>query len=282
MRRLLSMLAVAALASGCVAYNDPCQPLVDNPQERVAYIGSELWIDKPNARHANNAIGQVAADAFVWVFKDSDTPADFGIVNGGSVRAEGLCVNRPILKPGPLTNGVLHEILLFENYVNAVDLSEQEVWDLFEHSAERLFAAPTPIASPFGGFMQVSGNVHVELDCGAPPLSRVKRLTINGQDLQTPGRPFPQVKFRVAMSSFVLAGGDSYTMLAGKGTDPSRNPVQAQRFGGIDSNVTAAYLKQSAFNESQGSGITVDTSRITFTLDAMNQPTCSVPGRPAQ
>ncbi len=61
---------VAAGASSCVAYNDQCAPLVDNPQERVAFIakGTEICIDRPNARHANNAIGQAATDAFVWIY----------------------------------------------------------------------------------------------------------------------------------------------------------------------------------------------------------------------
>jgi hypothetical protein len=89
-----------------------------------------------------------------------------------------------------------------------------------------------------------------------------------------PGRPIDQKKFRFASSSFVIAGGDGYTMLAGKGTDPSRNPVNAQRAGGIDSNITAAYLKQSGFNQTIEAGLKVEPSRIVF----MN---CSVPTRPS-
>ncbi len=275
MTRLLALAAAFAL-TGCVAWNDQCQPLVDNPNERVAFIarGTEIWLDRPNARHTNNVLGQSAADAFVWVFKDSPAPVDFAVVNGGAIRAEGLCVTRNILREGALSNGVLHEILLFENLVNAVDLSEQEVLDMFEHSAERLFAAPTPIASPAGSFLQVSKEVQLSIDCSRAPLSRVTSLRIGGQTVQRPSRPLSQVKYRLALPAFLLGGGDAYTMLSAPGQDASRNPTQAQRFGGVDSNVTAGYLKESPFNQTVEAGIRVDAGRITFTG-------CTAPSRPS-
>lgn len=271
---LVFTFAVASCASACIAYNDPCAALVDNPTERMAFVqkGTEIWLDKPNARHANHAIGQAAADAFTWVFADSDAPADFAVENGGGIRADGLCTTRNILKEGPLTNGVLHEVLLFENVVQAVDLSEQEVHDMFEHSAEKLFPTGTAIVNPAGSFLHVSSGVTMEIDCSKPALSRVVSLKIGNQTVQNPGRPFPQVKYRAAMVSFIASGGDGYTMLAGKADDQTRNPKQAQRFGGIDSNITAAYLKQSAFNQTIEAGMKVEP-RIKFT-------NCAVPTRP--
>jgi 2',3'-cyclic-nucleotide 2'-phosphodiesterase (5'-nucleotidase family) len=268
------LLAGAALC-GCIAYNDTCQPLVDNPDERVAFVakGTEIWLDRPNARHANNALGQQTADAFVWVYRDSDRPVDFAVVNGGALRAEGLCVTRNILREGPLTNGVLHEILLFQNPVIAVDLSEREVVDMFEHSVERLFVAPAPIVSPAGQFLQVSAEVSLDVDCAQPAGSRVTALRVKGQLLQKPGRPIEQAKFRAAMSSFLVQGGDGYSMLKGTSLDPSRNPEQAKRFGGIDSNIAAEYLKQSPANQTVENGMRVDPARIRLTH-------CSTPSRP--
>jgi len=277
--RLLALVIFAGLSAalpGCIAYNDTCQALVDNPNERVAFVakGTEIWLDRPNARHANNAIGQQAADGFVWVYRDGDRPVDFAVVNGGSIRAEGLCVTRNILREGPLTNGVLHEILLFENPVIAVDLSEAQVVAMFEHSVERMFAAPAPIVSPSGAFLQVSKEVSMDVDCSLPAGSRVTRLVINGRTVQKPGRPIEEAKFRFASSSFIVNGGDGYTMLAGVSTDPSRNPEQAKRFGGIDSNIAAEYLKQSPYNDTVENGMRVDGARITFTG-------CSTPTRPS-
>ncbi|MFO0599355.1 MAG: 5'-nucleotidase [Myxococcaceae bacterium] len=280
MRAVIRTVILAALAfalgTGCVAYNDQCQPLVDNPNETVAFIqrGTELWLDRPNARHGNNAVGQAAADAFVWVFSQTDRPVDFGVVNGGSIRAEGLCVTRNIVKEGPLSNGVLHEIMLFENPVQAVDVSEKDVIDIFEHSVERLFTAPAPIVSPAGSFLQVSKEVAMTVDCSRAPLDRVTSLKINGVTLTKPGRSIDQKKYRFATSSFIIGGGDGYTMLSGSSTDPTRNPANAQRAGGIDSNITALYLKQSEFNSNVDQGLKVDGTRVVFT-------NCSLPTRPS-
>lgn len=270
------LFAVLAGATGCLAYNDQCQPLVDNPSERVAFIasGTELYLDRPNTRHGNNALGQQAADALVWVFANSDRPADFGVVNGGGLRAEGLCVTRNIIGAGPLSNGVLHEIMLFGNLAQAVDLSEAQVYAMFEHSVERLFPDSEVIASPAGSFLQVSDAVELHVDCALPAGSRITSLKIGGETLTTPGRPIEQKAFRVATSDYILKGSDGYTMLDGVRDDASRNLSTAQRFAGIDSNITAAYLKQSAFNSTVGEGFKVDASRITFA-------NCAVPARPS-
>ncbi len=269
MRALLA--ALALLATGCVAYNDPCQPLVDDPQQQVAFLGAEVWLDWPNTRHGNNALGQAAADAFVDVFKDSPSPADFGVINGGSLRAEGLCVTRNILPKGPLKNGVLYEVLLFANLMNAVDLTEDEVWAMFEHSVERLYASPNPIASPAGQFLQVSQSVSLEVDCSKAPGSRVVALSIGGQPLQHPGRPGQT--YRAALSSYLTGGGDGYTMLVDPAMDPARNPEQAQRLGGLDVNITSDYL-QRTYDTSLDTGLKVDAARVKF-------DNCSVPTRPA-
>ncbi len=279
--RTFTCCAVFAATTGCLAFNDDCQALVDNPNERVAFVakGTEIFLDRPNARHGNNAIAQSAADAFVWVFNsqpDATSTVSFGLINGGAVRDQGACVLRSIVREGPLTRGVLGEILPFENPVRVVDLSEQEVFDVLELSVSRLFAAPTPITSPSGAFLQVSKEVSMEVDCARMANSRITSLRIGAQTI-TRGmtRPFPATKYRVALPGFILAGNDGYTVLMGKGDDPSRNPGQAQRFGGIDSRITMAYLLQSDFNKTIENGLKVDPNRIRFV-------NCSVPSRPVQ
>jgi 2',3'-cyclic-nucleotide 2'-phosphodiesterase (5'-nucleotidase family) len=160
--------------------------------------------------------------------------------------------------------------MLFENPVQAIDVTEQEVVAMFEHSVERLFTAPAPIVSPAGSFLQVSKEVSMTVDCSRPALDRITALSIGGQAISKPGG---QRKLRMATSSFIIAGGDGYTMLAGKGTDPTRNPSNAQRAGGIDSNIAAAYLKESAFNQTVEAGLKVEPRVV-----MMN---CSVPTRPS-
>ncbi len=259
--RLLGSL-LCGLLSGCVAYNEQCQALVENPNEKIATLGAELFLDRPNTRHAPNALGQAVADSFVDVFSTSARSVDFGILNGGSLRAEGLCgLTRNIVPASAgLTNGVLHEILLFENLVSAVDLTEDEVTAVMEHSVERLFTDPAPIISPAGSYLQLSKEVAMTIDCTKPPLSRITSLKIKGEAVQRPGRV--NKRYRVALSAFLLGGGDGYTMLAGPGKDPDRNPAQAQRFGGVDSNIAADYLRTHKLTDP----LKVDPLRIDATM----------------
>ena len=58
-RPLLTALLAAVLSPGlgCLAYNDPCQPLVPDPDSVLGYLGEDVYLDKPYARHDNNALG---------------------------------------------------------------------------------------------------------------------------------------------------------------------------------------------------------------------------------
>jgi 2',3'-cyclic-nucleotide 2'-phosphodiesterase (5'-nucleotidase family) len=255
--------ATALLLSGCEGFNDQCTALVKNPNDVVVQLASEVLLDRPNARHDNNAIGQAAADAFVDAMSMPGLPVDFAIVNSGALRAEGICgATRNIVPAGPLTDQVLHEILLFENIVNAVTLSGQDVRDLFEHSVAQLFAFNTPIVSPAGQFLQVSSSVRMTVDCTRPAGMRVTSLTVNGQPVVQTGT------YRVALSAFLLNGGDGYSMIAMNGS----NPTQAQKLGGIDSNITSEFLKRTYAGANQ---TLAKEQRITFA-----PMTCATPSRP--
>lgn len=268
--RWLVVLTLVALQWGCIAYNDSCTPPVDRPEEEIGFLAEDVFIDKPNARHANNAIGQLAADAFADAFSQSSAPVDFAVVNGGAVRAEGLCTTRNVLKKGPVTRGLLHEVLLFENLVMAVDLEEQEIWNMMEHSVTRLVAAPAEISAPPGGFLQVSGSVELVVDCSAAAGSRVSSIKIGATTLQRPGRAGQ--RFRVALPSFLLEGGDGYSMLVGPGDDPERNPARAQSHGGIDNVIASDYLQRT--HRSAEMGLRVASTRISL-------GNCSVPPAPS-
>src|SRR5205823_10569789 len=129
------------------------------------------------------------------------------------------------------TRGLLHEILLFENLVTAVDLTEPEVIRTFEHSVEGLPMASSIVNLPPGQFLQVSGAVTMTVDCGQPAGSRISNLKIGGSAIAKPGSPTKM--YRAAMTSFQSAsGGDGYSWLKDAGSNPTRNPAQAQRSGG--------------------------------------------------
>jgi 5'-nucleotidase / UDP-sugar diphosphatase len=255
-RSLTAAILAVALAPGlgCLAYNDPCQPLVDDPEAVVGYLAEDVLLDKPFARHDNHALGQLAADAFLHAEDGSRAPATLGIINGGSLRAEGLCVTRSVIPRGPLKNGLLHEVLLFENAVVTVDLTEKQLVDMLEHSVGGLFREEESIVSPSGSFLHVSEGTTLRVDCALPKGQRVVGLTLTKREGGTeqvvevplPPREDPSIRYRVAMPDFILKGGDGYGAILGDaGKDPSRNPAQARTLEGLatDARLTEAYMR---------------------------------------
>jgi len=274
-RPLLAALVAAALAPGlgCLAYNDPCQPLVDEPNLVLGYLGEDVYLDRPFARHDNNALGQLAADSYQHVEDDSSSRAVLGIVNGGSIRAEGLCVTRTMLPRGPLTDGVLHEVLLFENQVVTVNLTEKELVDMFEHSVGGLLQAGQPIGSPPGAFLHISESTTLRVDCEYPRGQRVRELSVGGTPVPLPPRTDAVARYRVAMPSFLLEGGDGYGPIFGNaGNDPARNPARSQKLGGVDSNIAGAYMKATYPTDARP---LKEAERIVF-------ENCAKPARPSR
>jgi 2',3'-cyclic-nucleotide 2'-phosphodiesterase (5'-nucleotidase family) len=249
---LAALLAALAPVLGCVAYNDPCQPLVEDPEAVVAYLGEDVPLGRNFARHDNHAIAQAAADAFRHVEDDSTARAELGIINGGAIRAEGLCTTRTSVRKGPLKDGLLHEILLFENQVVALDLTEQQLVDMMEHSVGSLSRTGQTITSPSGAFLHISAGTTLRVDCERPRGSRVTELVVAGRKVSLPARTDPTIRYRVAMSSFLLEGGDGYGAILGNaGKDPDRNPVTSRKHGGSDANIVAAHMKAAYPSEAQ-------------------------------
>jgi 5'-nucleotidase / UDP-sugar diphosphatase len=276
MSRTLSAALLAVVLApgfGCLQFNDPCQPLVDDPESIVGYLADDVFLDRPFARHDNQALGQLAADAFRHAEDSSKAPAELGIVNGGSLRAEGLCITRTVIPKGPLKNGLLHEVLLFENAVVTVDLTEQQLVDMFEHSVEGLFPENQPIVSPSGAFLHVSAGTTVQVDCSLPKGQRVVGLKVNDRTVPLPPRADASIRYRVAMPGFLLQGGDNYgTIFKDAASDLSRNPVTARTEAGraTDANLTEAWMRVKYPNESQA---LKEEGRVVFI-------NCARPGRP--
>lgn len=277
MSRTLTAAILAAVALvpglGCLQYNDQCRPLVDDPEAIVGYLAHDVLLDRLYARHDNHALGQLAADAFRHAEDASKAPAELGIINGGSLRDEGLCVTRTVLPKGPLKNGVLHEVLLFENAVVTVDLTEQQLVAMFEHSVEGLEPAGQAIVSPSGAFLQVSEGTTLTVDCERPAGQRVVGLVVNARTVPLPPRTDASIRYRVAMSDFLLRGGDGYdSIFKDAATDLSRNPVTATRAEGkaTDANLTEAYMRAKHPTETQA---LQEAGRVVF-------KNCARPARP--
>jgi 5'-nucleotidase/UDP-sugar diphosphatase len=253
---ILSVSAASALGSGCVAYNS-CEAPVANPDETVAVLksGEIIYLEKTWTRHANNAIGQAAAAAFRDAFSSTNDKADVGVVNGGDLRSEGLCAPRTQIK-GSVLRGMVHEVLLFDNVVYAVNVTEEELVKALEHSVAPLVplgpkGENREITGAPARFLQVEG-VTFTVDCGKPANSRVSDVKVNGRALASPASPTQMV--RVAMPKFIMDGGDSYTMFEGPGLDASRKPEQAKRLGGTEGRLTSDYMFRTYKNDSNPGG----------------------------
>lgn len=287
--------ACAALSFSCVAYNDPCGGLVDEQEQDtvVGKVTGPIFLDRNNARHANHPIARVAAEAFVDAHKDTGYPAQLGIMNGGAIRAEGgvlgqngQCETRNVLAasasaeaPGEVSNSELHQILLFENSVHAIDLEREELRAVFEHSVSGLTpqsepSVPAPIISPSGRFLHLAGGV-LRVDCSLPPGQRVTDLELSdGTKLVAGGAVVVGGRVRVAMTEFLLEGNDGYSMIDEARSDLGRNALLTQVEGGIDNDIAAAYMKERY----------VDTPLPVFptdakncTVPALNDPACQTP-----
>lgn len=269
---LLLALLAAAPGAGCLAYNDECQAVVDSPREVIGYLDEQVYLDKPNTRTAPNAIGQMAADAFLHALDDQPDKAVVAVINGGNIRAEGVCITRNTLLPGPLKKGVLYEVLPFNNQVMGLDVTRTELRLLMEAGVSALPKVGEPVLNPPGRFMDISEGSSMEVDCSKPAGSRVVRMQVAGKDILTGN---PDEKFRLAITKFLVFEGEgSSDILASHGTDLSRNPVTAQLQGGYDNRLAEQYMKDH-YDKRQGQpGLTLDPNRLK--LD-----NCATPPQPA-
>jgi len=157
-------------------------------------------------RSGETNLGDFIADAY-----RSATHADAALLNGGSIRSNttyGL---------GVLSKRDILSILPFENPIVTVELTGAVLRAALEHGVATVGAENEP-----GRFPQVSG-LRFAYDARRPAGSRVTSVSVNGQPLDD------RKTYRLATSSFLLDGGDGYTMLreARVLVKPEEGPVEA-------------------------------------------------------
>jgi len=151
-----------------------------------------------DARSAENRtretnVGNFITDAFrKW------TAADVGLMNGGSVRADG------IIGPGKLTQRDLLSILPFKNKLVKIEVTGATLRAALEHGVSRSAEDSQP-----GGFPQVSG-IKFSFDASRPPGSRLVDVKVNNLPLDD------AKKYTLTTTTFIgLEGGDGYSMFKG-------------------------------------------------------------------
>ncbi len=258
------LLATLALA-GCgdlVAYNQECSPVVTSPDEVTGWLGGDVRTLKAEVRVKDNSIGQLVAESYYNAFDamDSRLRPDLGLENAGSIRSEGVCVSREVVKKGPVKRKVLREVLPFDDQVVVVSVTHKQLKNIFEHAVAAM--TPSGAANPSGAFLQIHGGT-IAADCNrqAETLKsdgsrdregqRITRITIKrrgGTEFDVPLNPPSETEtVRVAINSFLLEGNDNFVDLkAVNKNDPKTNYVSA---GAFNFEIIAARFK-SAYPES--------------------------------
>lgn len=157
----------------------------------VATSSVPLDADSQHLRAAETNLGDLFADAL-----RADAHTDVALMNGGSIRGD------RIYPAGPLTRRTLIAMHPFGNVICTVQVSGRVLLEALNRGVSKLPAVA-------GQFPQVSG-MRMTVDRSAPPASRVRDVTVNGQPLD------PARSYTLAIPDFVLKGGDDYTMFAGQ------------------------------------------------------------------
>jgi 5'-nucleotidase/UDP-sugar diphosphatase len=131
------------------------------------------------------ALGDLVADAMLWHTRRLST--DFAVQNTGGIRTG--------LMKGPITKGMVYEMLPFEDTVVVLTLKEPEARALFNHIGN--------VSSASGAFPQVSEGLSFTVDRDT---KRCRKILINGV-------PFnPQRTYKIVTNSYLAHGGDGYRM----------------------------------------------------------------------
>jgi 5'-nucleotidase len=141
-------------------------------------------------RTAESNVGNLVADVIRARMR-----ADVGLMNGGGIRTN------QVVPAGTLTQKDVHALLPFLNVLVKLEVTGATLLALLERSV----AAYPRVA---GAFLQVSG-LTVLFDPDRPAGERIVRLTVGGRPLD------PERHYSVATNSYLAAGGDGYSMLAG-------------------------------------------------------------------
>ncbi len=145
---------------------------------------SKVDLIQAGSREKETNLGNLVADIV-----RKTTGAQVALVNGGSLRTG--------LSKGEITFRQVHAVLPFNNYLVAVKMSGELLWQALEHGV-------SGVERGEGRFPQVSGMTFV-FDRNRPAGQRIVSATVDGQPLDR------QREYTVATLDFIASGGDGYT-----------------------------------------------------------------------
>lgn len=178
------------------------------------YRGANSDGESGGNRGTESSLNSMIADATLYgVNKLTDLKADLGVMNAGGVRED--------LASGEVTFAEAFAVQPFGNSLGVVDITGEQLKQALEQQwkpgGERAMLA-----------LGLSKNVQYAYDPDAEQGKRITYVSVNGKPLD------PSKKYRVAGSSFLLNGGDSFDAFKGG---------KFQDAGQMDIDVFNRYLK---------------------------------------
>jgi 5'-nucleotidase len=147
-----------------------------------------------DARQETNRSRETNLGSFIADSYRKYANADVAILNGGSIRSN------TTYGPGALTKRDVLSILPFENPIVKIEVTGATLRAALEHGVSRIREEKEA-----GLFPQVSG-LRFTYDGRLAPGARVTNVTVNGAPLD------PAKTYTLAVNTYVLGGGDGYTM----------------------------------------------------------------------
>lgn len=167
----LAAAVVWASSTGCLAYNDTCQPDTSEP---LATLERSLDVRPQTLRTRETPAGNLIADAVLA----RTAGADIALIPAGALSANTACGPREFVERGPLRLGDVTALLPSDDTVVVLSITSEDLKRALERSASAL-ASPAP---PFEGFLQVSGLLFT-VDCA----ESAQTLTGDGKAILFPG-----------------------------------------------------------------------------------------------
>lgn len=174
-----------------VAILQPYQDKVESVLSEVIGSADGAFIND-DTRKRETALGDIVADSQLWYMKKMGFDIDFAFQNGGGIRAT--------LGSGEIKKKTIYEILPFDNSICVVSLKGSDVIALFDQTPQNIGEGAMP---------QVSEGVSFTIDTAS---GKVENLLIGNR------RVDPARTYKIALNSYLAAGGDGYKVFK-KGLD---------------------------------------------------------------
>lgn len=206
------------------AYND-----FEESVSEVIYQGNTVELNgiRNFVRTQETNLGNLVSDA-LWNYGQDgfSNPTDFSVVNGGGLRTS--------IASGDITIKDIIAVLPFGNTLTQIEVTGQQVWDMFEYSVGSDIVTESwnavqnddsklpllndygyPTLTPKGGFLHVSDSIRVYYDSNLKYGNRITAIEILNRNTGKFENIDLNKKYYMATNDFLAVGGDGYTMLGG-------------------------------------------------------------------